>query len=169
MTVLKSRRVVLPDGERPAALVIEDGRIAAIASYDTAGEDVTAILPGLVDTHVHVNEPGRTSWEGFATATAAAAAGGVTTIVDMPLNSVPVTTGPEAGVTVTITGFGAGPPRPPRPPRPPCGNRNRCCSVGGSYFFPIPAKSPVGEWHPLHLPSPLKKAAPALASPVSTS
>ncbi len=92
MTVLKSRRVVLPDGERPAAVVIEDGRISAITRYDTPGEDVEAILlPGLVDTHVHVNEPGRTEWEGFATATRAAAAGGVTTIVDMPLNSIPPT------------------------------------------------------------------------------
>src|SRR5438045_2618534 len=91
MTILRSRRVVLADGERPAAIVVEDGRIAAITSYDTPGEDVAAILPGLVDTHVHVNEPGRTEWEGFATATRAAAAGGVTTIVDMPLNSLPPT------------------------------------------------------------------------------
>jgi allantoinase len=54
------------------------------------------VLPGLVDTHVHVNEPGRTEWEGFSTATRAAAAGGVTTIIDMPLNSIPPTTSPEA-------------------------------------------------------------------------
>jgi allantoinase len=92
VTVLRSRRVVLPDGERPAAVVIRDGRIAAIEAYDALpGEDVPALLPGLVDTHVHVNEPGRTEWEGFASATRAAAAGGVTTIVDMPLNSIPPT------------------------------------------------------------------------------
>jgi allantoinase len=96
MTVVRSRRVVLPDGERPAALVIENGRIAAIEPYDTPGEDVEAILPGLVDTHVHVNEPGRTEWEGFATATRAAAAGGVTTILDMPLNSLPPTVSARA-------------------------------------------------------------------------
>ena len=94
--VLRSRRVVLPDGERPAAVCVRDGRIAAIASYDSIdapNDDLgdVALLPGLVDTHVHVNEPGRTEWEGFATATRAAAAGGVTTIIDMPLNSIPPT------------------------------------------------------------------------------
>jgi allantoinase len=93
VTVLRSRRVVLPDGERAATVVVREGRIAAVEPYGTAGEDLgdVALLPGLVDTHVHVNEPGRTEWEGFATATRAAAAGGVTTIVDMPLNSVPPT------------------------------------------------------------------------------
>jgi allantoinase len=93
--VLRSRRVVTPDGERPAAVCVHNGRIAAVAPYDAVpGEDLgdLALLPGLVDTHVHVNEPGRTEWEGFATATRAAAAGGVTTIVDMPLNSIPPTT-----------------------------------------------------------------------------
>ena len=92
--VLRSRRVLLPDGERPAAIRVAAGRIVAVEPYDTrGGEDLgdLALLPGLVDTHVHVNEPGRTEWEGFATATRAAAAGGVTTIVDMPLNSVPPT------------------------------------------------------------------------------
>ena len=79
---------------------IRDGRIAAVEAYDAdpgdadvvdlAGDEV--LLPGLVDTHVHVNEPGRTEWEGFTSATRAAAAGGVTTIVDMPLNSIPPTT-----------------------------------------------------------------------------
>ncbi|MDW5325962.1 allantoinase AllB [Plantactinospora sp. KLBMP9567] len=92
--VLRSRRVVLPDGERPAAICVRDGRIAQVAGYDALpGTDLgdLALLPGLVDTHVHVNEPGRTEWEGFASATRAALAGGVTTIVDMPLNSVPPT------------------------------------------------------------------------------
>jgi allantoinase len=93
-TILRSRRVVLPDGERPAAVAIRDGVIVAVAPYDAlSGTDLgdLALLPGLVDTHVHVNEPGRTEWEGFATATRAAAAGGVTSIVDMPLNSIPPT------------------------------------------------------------------------------
>src|SRR3954465_7825715 len=83
---------VLPGGPQPAAIAISGSAIAAIAGYDTpleAARDVDlgdlALLPGLVDTHVHVNEPGRTEWEGFATATRAAAAGGVTTICDMPL------------------------------------------------------------------------------------
>ena len=96
--VLRSRRTVLPDGERPAAVAIAGERIAVIGDYDEPipahrTEDLRdlALLPGLVDTHVHVNEPGRTEWEGFATATRAAAAGGVTTIVDMPLNSLPPT------------------------------------------------------------------------------
>ncbi|MER6360905.1 allantoinase AllB [Kitasatospora sp. NPDC001527] len=98
--VIRSRRVVLPDGEGPADVLVRDGRIARIAAHGSLAADGagptdlgdTALLPGLVDTHVHVNEPGRTAWEGFATATRAAAAGGVTTIVDMPLNSVPPTT-----------------------------------------------------------------------------
>ncbi|MFB7471841.1 allantoinase AllB [Kitasatospora sp. NPDC056184] len=98
--VIRSRRVVLPDGERPADVLVQEGRIARIAAYGSLPDDgtrltelgSTALLPGLVDTHVHVNEPGRTAWEGFATATRAAAAGGVTTVVDMPLNSVPPTT-----------------------------------------------------------------------------
>ncbi|NUT33179.1 MAG: allantoinase AllB [Hamadaea sp.] len=93
--VIASRHTVLPDGTRPATVHVHAGRIAAVTPYDPdAGHDLgdVALLPGLVDTHVHVNEPGRTAWEGFATATAAAAAGGVTTIVDMPLNSIPPTT-----------------------------------------------------------------------------
>jgi allantoinase len=93
--VLRSRRVVTPDGERAAAVCVHNGRIVAVEDYDALpGEDLgeLALLPGLVDTHVHVNEPGRTDWEGFATATRAAAAGGVTTLLDMPLNSVPPTT-----------------------------------------------------------------------------
>src|ERR1700732_4565689 len=97
--VVRGRRVVLPEGERAAAIHIRGGVIAAISSFDQvpagtrvqeAGESV--VMPGLVDTHVHINEPGRTEWEGFSSATRAAAAGGVTTLVDMPLNSIPATT-----------------------------------------------------------------------------
>lgn len=100
--VVRGRRVVLPAGERAAAVHCEDGRITAVTSFDDApGAAVTlpddeVLLPGLVDSHVHVNEPGRTEWEGFASATRAAIAGGITTIVDMPLNSVPATTTLEA-------------------------------------------------------------------------
>ena len=101
--VVRSSRVVLPGGERPAAVAVDGGRITAVGGHDAPFEAATrvdlgdvALLPGLVDTHVHVNEPGRTEWEGFATATRAAAAGGVTTLVDMPLNSLPPTTTPEA-------------------------------------------------------------------------
>jgi allantoinase len=96
--VLRSRRVVLPGGVRPGAVAVRREKIAAIAGYDARldaarDDDLAdlALLPGLVDTHVHVNEPGRTEWEGFATATRAAAACGVTTICDMPLNSLPPT------------------------------------------------------------------------------
>jgi allantoinase len=97
--ILRSRRVILPDGERPAAVHVEGGRIAAVTAPGEVPADVPVtdlgdlvLMPGVVDTHVHVNEPGRTEWEGFATATRAAAAGGVTTILDMPLNSIPPTT-----------------------------------------------------------------------------
>ena len=91
--VLRSRRVVTPSGTRPAAVCVKGGRIAAIEDFSTPGQDLgdLALLPGLVDPHVHVNEPGRTDWEGFATATRASAAGGVTTIIDMPLNCLPPT------------------------------------------------------------------------------
>ena len=84
---------------RPASIYISDGRISAIGEHSDrpsgvreidAGSDV--VLPGLVDTHVHINDPGRADWEGFETATRAAAAGGITTLVDMPLNSIPPTT-----------------------------------------------------------------------------
>jgi allantoinase len=100
--VVRARRVVLPDGERAAAVHTAGGRITAVTAFDDAPAtamtlaDDEALLPGLVDSHVHVNEPGRTEWEGFATATRAAAAGGVTTVVDMPLNSIPATTDVEA-------------------------------------------------------------------------
>jgi allantoinase len=100
--VVRARRVVLPDGERAATVHTEDGRITAVTAFDDAPSsavilaDDEVLLPGLVDSHVHVNEPGRTEWEGFASATRAAVAGGVTTIVDMPLNSIPATTTLEA-------------------------------------------------------------------------
>ncbi len=100
---LCSRRVVTPAGLRPAAIVVRGSTIDSVVSpgslpaglpVEDAGDRV--VLPGLVDTHVHINEPGRTEWEGFESATRAAAAGGITTVVDMPLNSSPVTTTAEA-------------------------------------------------------------------------
>jgi allantoinase len=101
--VLRSRRVVTPAGVVAAAVHVAGGRITAVTAPDEVGPDAAvtdlgdlAVLPGAVDTHVHVNEPGRTHWEGFATATRAAAAGGVTTIIDMPLNSIPPTTSAAA-------------------------------------------------------------------------
>ena len=99
--LIRSERVVLPDGMRPATIVVTDGRIAAIEPHsgqpnDGAASTIEAgssvVMPGLVDCHVHINDPGRADWEGFATATRAAAAGGITTLVDMPLNSIPSTT-----------------------------------------------------------------------------
>ena len=100
---LRGRRVVTPEGERAGAVLVRDGRIVAVVDpgalpLGTPVEDVgdAVLMPGLVDSHVHVNEPGRTEWEGFESATRAAAAGGVTTLVDMPLNSSPVTTTRDA-------------------------------------------------------------------------
>lgn len=101
--VIRGKKVVLPDSIVPATIHIRDGIIATVGSYDEVPSDCEVVevdaasiaMPGLVDTHVHVNEPGRTEWEGFATATRAAAAGGVTTLVDMPLNSIPPTTTAE--------------------------------------------------------------------------
>ncbi|MGC1464041.1 MAG: allantoinase AllB [Terracidiphilus sp.] len=99
----RSTRVLTPDGLRPATILVENGRIAGVQSpNDGSWSELPAntplrdygdlvMLPGLVDSHVHINEPGRTEWEGFQTATRAAAAGGVTTLVDMPLNCVPET------------------------------------------------------------------------------
>jgi allantoinase len=95
--------VVTPEGERNAVVLVEDEHIIAVkdaaeVSSDTPVEDLgeIALLPGLVDVHTHINEPGRTEWEGFETGTRAAAAGGFTTIVDMPLNCLPETTDVEA-------------------------------------------------------------------------
>jgi len=102
--VITGSRVVTPDGEGPAAIAVAGGVITEVIR-EGPGPDARrrveagpfdVILPGVVDTHVHVNEPGRSDWEGFESATRAAAAGGVTTIVDMPLNCIPVTTTPEA-------------------------------------------------------------------------
>ena len=97
--ILRSKNVLTPQGLRPATLVVGGGKVRQVREYGFAGdgshiEDAGSlvVMPGLVDTHVHVNDPGRSEWEGFETATKAAAAGGVTTIVDMPLNSSPVTT-----------------------------------------------------------------------------
>lgn len=94
MTSIQSKRVVVDGEVRPARVVFHDGVVASIDSPGIADHDFgdLVIMPGLVDSHVHVNDPGRASWEGFATATRAAAAGGTTTIVDMPLNSIPPTT-----------------------------------------------------------------------------
>ncbi len=101
--VVRSTRVVTPNGIGPHAIHINGGTIAKVTAHRDvpagvpladAGDDV--VLPGLVDTHVHLNEPGRTAWEGFATGTRAAAAGGVTSIVEMPLNCIPATTTAES-------------------------------------------------------------------------
>src|SRR5580692_11601669 len=101
--VIRSRRMVLPSGVTEAAAAVRDHRIELLTDYDApikADRSVDLgdlpLLPGLVDSHVHVDEPGRTEWEGFASATRAALAGGITTICDMPLNSLPVTTTVDA-------------------------------------------------------------------------
>jgi allantoinase len=94
-----SRRVVTPQGIQAVAVLVEDGRILDVVPPHQLPAQIlvkdfgeTAILPGLVDSHVHINEPGRTEWEGFRTATRAAAAGGCTLLIDMPLNCLPATT-----------------------------------------------------------------------------
>lgn len=102
--IIRAPAAVLDRGLRACSVAVRSGRIAAVLGdgepaqaarvAELAADEV--LLPGLVDTHVHINEPGRTEWEGFATATRAAAAGGVTTLIDMPLNSIPPTTDPQA-------------------------------------------------------------------------
>ncbi|GAA2349338.1 allantoinase AllB [Saccharopolyspora halophila] len=102
--VFRAPRLIGPDGETSGNVAIRNGRIAAVEPLDARIEAAEVVelaedevlLPGLVDTHVHVNDPGRSEWEGFDTATRAAAAGGVTTIIDMPLNSLPPTTDVDA-------------------------------------------------------------------------
>src|SRR5260370_461761 len=97
-----SRRIATPDGIRPGAILVRndvrEGTISGIVHADELPADTevhdfgeSAILPGLVDSHVHINDPGRAEWEGFETATRAAAAGGYTTLVDMPLHCLPPT------------------------------------------------------------------------------
>jgi allantoinase len=111
--VVRSLRVALPEGVGPATVHVAGERIAAVGAWDDLPDGAELrdfgsrlVMAGLVDTHVHVNEPGRTDWEGFVTATAAAAAGGVTTLVDMPLNSVPATT--DAAALAAKLGAAAG-------------------------------------------------------------
>ncbi|MFN7685912.1 MAG: allantoinase AllB [Oligoflexia bacterium] len=100
---VRGSQVVLPfsSAPKPAAFEVRDGKIIQVLASDTSVPDQSLpvlsikralVLPGLVDTHAHINEPGRTEWEGFETATRAAAAGGITTVIDMPLNSIPATT-----------------------------------------------------------------------------
>ncbi len=99
---IRSRRVVTPEGVKDCVVHVEGGKILAVLppaeAPETRVEDfgTLVLMPGIVDPHVHINEPGRTAWEGFETATRAAAAGGVTTLVDMPLNSSPATTSVDA-------------------------------------------------------------------------
>src|ERR1700722_13930437 len=107
---LRSTRVLTPAGLAPATVIVDGERISAVRGWDDVSSDLQSgsnlidiidfgdqvLLPGLVDTHVHINDPGRSDWEGFETATKAAAAGGVTTLVDMPLNCVPETTDVQA-------------------------------------------------------------------------
>src|SRR3990172_1801788 len=95
---IRSTRVLIDGDLRPATVMWSGGLITSVAPYDAfppvevIDHGDLVVMPALIDSHVHVNEPGRTDWEGFATATAAARAGGVAVVVDMPLNSIPPTT-----------------------------------------------------------------------------
>ena len=95
---IKSTRIITPEGEKKGVIIIKDGLIIDVTeSLNDTDERLIDVLdkvvmPGVIDPHVHINEPGRTEWEGFDTATKAALAGGITTLVDMPLNASPVTT-----------------------------------------------------------------------------
>lgn len=102
-TIIKSNRIITPSGIQPGYIIINDGSIEDVVEQLNTLEEVTIIdagnavvMSGIIDPHVHINEPGRTDWEGFDTATRAAIAGGITTVVDMPLNSSPVTTTVQA-------------------------------------------------------------------------
>jgi allantoinase len=103
--IIRGRTVVSAEAIGPASIHIHDEKIVSVRAFDDVVDGcelieaapASVVMPGLVDTHVHINSPGRSDWEGFPTATRAAAAGGVTTLVDMPLNSIPPTT--------TLTGF----------------------------------------------------------------
>ncbi len=101
--ILRSRRVVTPEGVRHASILVKAGAIVEVVDGDASLENCAiedagnlVVMPGLIDSHVHLNDPGHSDWEGFETGTKAAAAGGFTTLVDMPLNSLPVTTTVEA-------------------------------------------------------------------------
>ena len=98
-TALHSTRIITPTGVIEATLIIADGKISEVLAGKVEREGIPfesfgnkVIMPGVIDAHVHINEPGRTEWEGFETATKAAAAGGITTMIEMPLNASPVTT-----------------------------------------------------------------------------
>ncbi len=100
-TAIKSKTIVTPQGIKEGIVVMNDGLIRSILPYHISMDNVIdasdkVVMPGVVDPHVHINEPGRTEWEGFDTGTKAALAGGITTLVDMPLNSSPVTTTVDA-------------------------------------------------------------------------
>lgn len=174
---LKSRRVVLPDGVREAAVAVRGEVIAAVLDpaalrsdvHDHAqvidlGDDV--LLPGLVDTHAHINEPGRTEWEGFVTATRACAAGGITTLVDMPLNSIPVTTSvaaldekrrsAEGRVAVDLGFWGGVIPGNERDLEP-------LAAAGALGFKCFLAHSGIDDF-PMTLPADLRRAMPILAA-----
>ena len=98
---VQAQRVLVDGAFRPATLLVHHGRIEAVEPVDhevdgvvLRAPDTAYVVPGVVDTHVHINEPGRTEWEGFVSATEAGALGGATTLIDMPLNSIPPTTTP---------------------------------------------------------------------------
>ena len=136
--IIRGKNVVFPGEVDEAAIHVRDGKIVRLSAYDdldshcpviSAG-DRSVIMPGLVDTHVHVNEPGRTEWEGFKTATQAAAAGGTTTLIDMPLNSIPATT--------TVSAFAAKLEAA----------RSKCCVDVGFWGGVVPGNT--GELEPLY-------------------
>jgi allantoinase len=101
--IVRGKRIVTPEGESATAIHVRNGVITALSEFNDISTGVTiheagdlVVMPGIVDTHVHINEPGRAEWEGFSSATRAAAAGGITTLVEMPLNSIPPTTSAAA-------------------------------------------------------------------------